>query len=54
MKNYYEESKQKLNTMNRQINRLTKKVENVQDLLIHLEDNKLLTKEALNDLRVSV
>ncbi|XP_070172640.1 uncharacterized protein [Polyergus mexicanus] len=51
VKNYYQKSKKKLNTMNRQINRLTKKVENFQELLTHLKDIGL-SKEALNALQV--
>lgn len=52
VKNYYQDAKKKLNTMNRQINRLTKKVKNFQELLTHLKDI-VLPKEALNALQVS-
>lgn len=52
VKNYYQESKKKLNTMNRQINRLTKRVGSFQELLTHLKDIGL-TKEALNAIQVS-
>ncbi|XP_029675076.1 uncharacterized protein LOC115242709 [Formica exsecta] len=47
VKNYYQESKKKLNTMNRQINRLTKRMGSFQELLTHLKDIGL-SKEALN------
>ncbi|KAL6421243.1 hypothetical protein ACFW04_013659 [Cataglyphis niger] len=43
-KNYYQDSKKKLNTMNRLINRLTKKVENFQELLTDLKDMDYLKK----------